>query len=235
MDETTATIRYRPSLRDARDRPSARERLSSKGPEALADAELLAALIGTGTRGKGVLALATEVLELVEPGTRPPAQERLRSIGGMGEAKATAVSAALELGRRLYGVRERRISSPRDLHPLIAHWADRKQERFICASLNGAHELIAIRVVSVGLVNRTVVHPREVFADPIVDRACAIIVAHNHPSGRLEPSAEDLEITRRLKAAGELIGIELLDHLVFSGREWLSFVERGLLDAPLQD
>ena len=78
-------------------------------------------------------------------------------------------------------------------------------------------------------------HPREVFADPIVDRACAIIVAHNHPSGRLEPSAEDLEITRRLESAGELIGIELLDHLVFSGREWLSFVERGLIKAAMGD
>ena len=230
MDSLTGQTRYKPKLDLARERPSAREKITSCGAESLTDAELLAALLGTGTRGKGVLALAEEVLDLVEPGSRPPDQESLRKIGGMGEAKASAVSAALELGRRLYGIRERRIASPRDLHPLIAHWADRKQERFICASLNGAHELIAIRVVSVGLVDRTVVHPREVFADPIVDRACAIVVAHNHPSGRLDPSPEDMEITRRLKSVGELIGIELLDHLIFSGESWISFVERGLLE-----
>lgn len=217
------------------EKPSARERLSLHGPDHLGDAELLAVLLGTGTKGKGVLALAEELLSLVEPGSVPPDPAKLRSLSGMGEAKATAVAAALELGRRLYGIRERRISGPRDLHPLIAHWADRKQERFICASLNGAHELIAIRVVSIGLVNRTVVHPREVFADPIVDRACAIIVAHNHPSGCLEPSPEDLEITKRLRQAGELIGIDLLDHLIFDAEAWTSFVEKGLLAPAAAD
>jgi len=218
-----------PTRRFVGERPSARERLSRHGPDHLGDAELLAVVLGTGTKGKGVLALAEELLALVEPGSAPPDPAKLRNLSGMGEAKATAVAAALELGRRLYGIREKRISGPRDLHPLIAHWADRKQERFICASLNGAHELIAIRVVSIGLVNRTVVHPREVFADPIVDRACAIIVAHNHPSGRLDPSPEDQEITKRLRQAGELIGIDLLDHLIFDAEAWTSFVERGLL------
>ncbi len=216
-----------------RERPSTREKLSADGAESLGDIELLAALLGTGMQGKNVLALAEEVLTLLEPGSRPPDNAQLRTICGMGEAKAAAVSAALELGRRLYGIRERRIAHPRDLFPLIAHWADRKQERFICASLNGAHELLAIRVVSVGLVNRTVVHPREVFADPIVDRACAVIVAHNHPSGRLDPSPEDIEITGRLKSAGEVLGIALLDHLVFSPDAWLSFVERGILAPTL--
>jgi DNA repair protein RadC len=106
--------------------PDIRERLAREGATSLSDAELLAALLGTGSRGKGVLVLAEEVLEL---------------------------------GRRLFGNREIRVSSPREVWPLVAHWADRKQERFICCSLNGAHELIAARVVSVGLVNRTVVHP----------------------------------------------------------------------------
>jgi len=223
-------IRYR-NYRAAlvRERPSARERLALQGPGQLGDAELLAVVLGTGTKGKGVLSLAEEVLSLVEPGSMPPDPGKLRSLVGMGDAKAAAIAASLELGRRLYGLRERRIGGPQDLHPLIAHWADRKQERFLCASLNGAHELIAIRVVSIGLVNRTVVHPREVFADPIVDRACAVIVAHNHPSGRLDPSPEDLDITRRLRQAGEIVGIDLLDHLVFDADSWLSFVERGLL------
>ena len=212
--------------------PDASERLSKEGPAALPDGDLLAALLGTGTRGKGVQALASEVLELIDATQAPPDPGLLLRLPGMGEAKACAVSAALELGRRLYGLRDRRIASPKDVWPLIAHWADRKQERFICCSLNGAHEVIAARIVSIGLVNRTVVHPREVFADPLQDRACAIVVGHNHPSGRLDPSPEDLDITKRLREAGELLGIALLDHLIFSAEGFYSFVEHGLLEVP---
>jgi DNA repair protein RadC len=113
--------------------------------------------------------------------------------------------------------------------PLIRHLADRKQEHFVCVSLNGANEVIATRIVSVGLVNRTQVHPREVFADPITDRATAVIVAHNHPSGSLEPSREDLDITRQIKSAGEILGIKLLDHVVFNQKGYYSFCEKGLL------
>ncbi|HOX33941.1 MAG TPA: DNA repair protein RadC [Spirochaetales bacterium] len=212
--------------------PRIRERLACEGPASLSDAELVAALIGTGTRGRGVRELAEEVVELLDSGRGAPEEAILRRIGGMGSAKACAVAAALELGRRLYGPRETKLASPRDVYPLVAHWADRKQERFICCSLNGAHELIAARVVSVGLVNRTVVHPREVYADPITDRACAVVVAHNHPSGRLEPSPEDREITLRLKEAGETLGLVLLDHLIFSREGFYSFVEHGLLEPP---
>lgn len=217
------------------EKPATRERLIREGAASLADDELLAALLGTGTRGKKVHALAGEVLDLIDGSRVPPEAAILKRLSGMGEAKACAVSAALELGRRLYGLQDRRIASPRDLYPLVSHWADRKQERFICCSLNGAHEVIAIRVVSMGLVNRTIVHPREVFADPIVDRACAIVVAHNHPSGRLDPSPEDLEITRRLKEAGAVLGLALLDHLIFSREGYFSFVEHALLEAPCTD
>jgi DNA repair protein RadC len=113
--------------------------------------------------------------------------------------------------------------------PLIRHYADRKQEHFICVSLNGANEVIATRVVSVGLVNKTQVHPREVFADSITDRATAVIVAHNHPSGSLEPSREDFEITDRIKSPGEVLGIRLLDHIVFNQKGYYSFCEKGLV------
>jgi DNA repair protein RadC len=99
----------------------------------------------------------------------------------------------------------------------------------ICISVNGANEVITSRVVSVGLVNKTQVHPREVFADPITDRASAIIVAHNHPVGGLTPSKEDIEVTRRLKAAGETLGIRLLDHVIFNQKGYYSFLENGEL------
>jgi DNA repair protein RadC len=226
---------YDSGRRVAKAQPQVRERLVREGPAALSDAELLAALLGTGMRGKGVHELAEEVLNLIDSPKGAPDSEMLARIAGIGGAKAAAVCAALELGRRLYGNRDKKISSPGDVWPIVSHWADRKQERFICCSLNGAHELIAARVVSVGLVNRTVVHPREVFADPITDRACAVIVAHNHPSGRLDPSPEDREITRRLKDAADTLGIALLDHLVFSGEGYFSFVEHGLLDPPGPD
>jgi DNA repair protein RadC len=154
-DSATAARRLRA---EGAPRPEARERLVHEGAASLSDAELLAALIGTGTRGKNVVTLAEEVLALVDDLRPSPEIEVLRRLGGMGEAKACAVAAALEFGRRIYGLRERRIVSPRDIWPIVAHWADRKQERFICCSLNGAHEVIAARVVSMGLVNRTVVH-----------------------------------------------------------------------------
>jgi DNA repair protein RadC len=215
--------------------PRTRERLAKEGAASLSDADLVAALLGTGTKGKGVYDLAREVLDLLDAVGGVPEAEALARIGGMGGAKACAVCAALELGRRLFGARERKISSPRDVWPIVSHWSDRKQERFICCSLNGAHELIAARVVSIGLVNRTVVHPREVYADPITDRACAVVVAHNHPSGRLDPSAEDREITAKLKCAADTLGIALLDHIIFSAEGYYSFVEHGLLEIPTAD
>ncbi len=147
------------TARETSTRSDAREHLTKEGPAALSDEELLAALLGTGTRGKGVRILAAEVLELIDASRTVPESSLLQRLPGIGEAKACAIVAALELGRRLYGLREPRIASPRDVWPLISHWADRKQERFICCSLNGAHEVMASRVVSIGLVNRTVVDP----------------------------------------------------------------------------
>ncbi len=122
-----------------------------------------------------------------------------------------------------------RITVPSDILPVVRHYADRKQEHFLCLSLNGAHEVQSVRVVSIGLVNRTIVHPREVFADPLTDRAAAVVVAHNHPSGRVDPSMEDRDVTRRLKQAGDTLGIRLLDHLVFSTKGYYSFLEHGEL------
>jgi len=226
---------YDSGRRSTRAQPDIRERLASDGPGSLSDIELLAALLGTGMRGKGVHELAAEVLGLLDSSKHVPDTEMLSRLEGIGGAKASTICAALELGRRLYGVRDKKISSPGDAWPIVSHWADRKQERFICCSLNGAHELIATRIVSVGLVNRTVVHPREVYADPITDRACAVIVAHNHPSGRLDPSSEDRDITRRLKEAADTLGIALLDHIIFSSEGYFSFVEHGLLEPPVPD
>jgi DNA repair protein RadC len=200
-----------------------RERLLKKGPEALSDRELLAILLNTGIRGKNVLVLADELLEKLDRSKEIPPVEELALISGLGKIKACAIISMLELGRRRWGRREIRVQTPEDAYALIRHYADRRQERFICLSLNGAHEILAIRVVTVGLVNRTIVHPREVFSDPIQDRASAVCVAHNHPSGRLNPSGEDDEITLRLKEAADILGIRFLDHLIFSESGFFSY------------
>ena len=205
-----------------------RERLIRAGPESLSDQDLLSVVLVSGIRGKNVTLLALELLSKLDSEKTIPPVKELCLLAGMGESKACAVVAMLEFGRRKWAAGQR-IRHPSDIFNLIRHHADRRQERFLCLSLNGAHEVQAIRIVTIGLVNRTIVHPREVFADPIIDRASAIIVAHNHPSGNLQPSEEDYEITRRLKKAADILGINFLDHLIFSETSYFSFNKEGLI------
>lgn len=208
-----------------KDRP--REKLLHKGAESLSDQELIAILLGRGTEGHDVMSVAKRVLKILDSTNCNPDLKELQAIEGMGPAKAALINAAMEFARRRIKPEGLKISFPPDVLPLIRHYADRKQEHFICVSLNGANEVITSRVVSVGLVNRAQVHPREVFADPITDRASAIIVAHNHPAGGLTPSKEDIGITKQLKEAGETLGIKLLDHIIFDHKGYYSFLEKG--------
>jgi DNA repair protein RadC len=209
------------------DRP--REKMLQRGAQSLSDVELLAILIGSGTKNANVFKVAGRLLKLLDENGNSVTVEGLRSVEGVGPAKASLVVAALEFARRRIRPRNMKISFPPDVYPLIRHIADRRQEHFLCISLNGANEVIAVRTVSVGLVNRALVHPREVYADPITDRASAVIVAHNHPSGNLTPSQDDLAITRQLKEAGHTLGIKLLDHLIFNHEGYHSLLEQGQL------
>ncbi len=202
-----------------------REKLQQKGSEALSDLELMAILLGRGVEGHDVLSLANHVLKIMDTFNGRPTLEELQKIDGIGPAKATLIAAALEFARRRIRPEGLKISFPPDVLPLIQHYGDRKQEHSICISLNGANEVITTRIVSVGLVNKTQVHPREVFADPITDRASSIIIAHNHPSGELKPSKKDIQITEQLKSAGKTLGIKLLDHIIFNQKNYYSFLE----------
>ncbi|MCK5673187.1 MAG: DNA repair protein RadC, partial [Spirochaetales bacterium] len=204
-----------------------REKLILYGARHLTDKELLAILLGTGIQGKNVFVLAEEVLKILDGNNYKTSIRDLLTISGLGKAKSTLISASLELSRRILCPDRKKITSPADAIPLISHYSDRKQEHFLCVSLNGAHEVIQVRVVSMGLVNRTLVHPREIFSDPLMDRAAAVLIAHNHPSGNIEPSQEDIEITRRIKNAGVILGIELLDHIIFTDNAYYSFLEEG--------
>jgi len=209
------------------DRP--REKLLRKGAAALSDQELLAVLLGKGTPGMDVLRLAGKLEKVIDEKGLSVRAEDLCAFEGVGDAKAALVLAALEFARRRIKPEGVKIETPADLLPHVRHYADRKQEHFLCATINGANEILNIRVVSIGLIDRTPVHPREVFDDAIADRASGIIVAHNHPSGSLEPSVFDLEVTKQLKAAGTVMGIALLDHIIFNRSKYFSFLEAGRL------
>jgi DNA repair protein RadC len=209
------------------DRP--REKINSKGAGALSDEELVAILLGSGIKGHDVMTVAGRIVRLVDDHHGRPDPADLQRLEGVGPAKAALISAALEFARRRIRPEGIKIKTPVDVLPLIRHYSDRKQEHFLCLSLNGANEVITTRVVSIGLVNKTQVHPREVFADPITDRASAVILAHNHPSGDLTPSKEDKSLTRQLKEAGETLGIAVLDHIIFSRKGHYSFLENGCL------
>ena len=195
----------------------------------MSDAELLAVLIGKGTKDRDVLALSRQLVKVVDRKGLDLTVEDILGIKGIGTAKAALIVAALEFVRRRVKEEGVKIQSPVDVVPLIQHYANRKQEHFITISLNGANEVMNIRVVTIGLIDKSHVHPREVFADVLMERASSLIVAHNHPSGSLTPSREDMAVTKQLKEAGDLLGIKLLDHIIFSHRGYYSFLEHGEL------
>jgi len=202
-----------------------RERLLLEGREALSDIELLAIILNTGVKGKNVMAIAEELLETLFKNKKIPSAEELSKITGLGKAKTGAILAMLEFGRRRWGISGARVKSPKDIYALIRHYSGCRQERFISISFNGAHEVLASRIVTTGLVDKTIIHPREVFADIISDRASAFCVAHNHPSGSLNPSKEDDDVTLRLKKAAKILGIRMLDHIIFTEHGYFSYCE----------
>lgn len=204
-----------------------REKLLARGARALSDQELLAILIGKGTPGMDVMTLAGKLVTVVDEKGLELHSDDLLQFDGVGDAKATLILAAIEFARRRIKPEGTKIETPADILPLIRHYADRKQEHFISTSINGANEVMNIRVVSIGLVDRTSVHPREVFAGALTDRASGVIVAHNHPAGSLVPSAWDIEITKQLKEAGDVVGVTLMDHIIFNRTGYYSFLESG--------
>jgi DNA repair protein RadC len=213
-----------------RDRP--RERLIRRGPKVLSTRELIAVIIGRGTTGRDVLAVSEEIRRVFEDRKHEVGIEHLMAVPGVGEAKACQLLAAVELARRFSDQNEGfRISNPEEvlLLPDVEAIRHRQQEHFLAVTLNGAGEVIHARTVTVGLLNASQVHPREAFADAITDRAAAVVFVHNHPSGSLEPSAPDLAITRQLMEAGELLGIQVLDHLIISKKGHRSLRQAGVL------
>ena len=211
-----------------------RERLLQSGPSALSDGELLGLLLGIGSREKTAVELAGEVISEAGGlhGLYDVSVHELMRVNGIGEAKACIILAAVELGRRIGQVRNPGrpvISSPADVERLLrGRIANLDRENFVVVLLNTKNEVIEISTVSVGTLDASLVHPREVFKPAVRASAASVILAHNHPSGKVEPSREDREVTRRLGEAADILGIEVLDHVIV-GDGYFSMKEHGML------
>ena len=203
------------------DRP--REKLQAKGAQALSDFELLQALIGSGNKQVDVSKIAKDTLKLFQDFGANISYEQLKQVSGLGPARITEILAALELSKRYLITSDQPIiDSPEKAVEQLSDIRDKKQEHFVVMTLDGANRLIAKRTITIGTLTSSLVHPREVFADAITDRAASIIVAHNHPSGSLTANKTDLDVTERLKSVGKVLGINLIDHLVITKTSHIS-------------
>ena len=212
-----------------------RERLARLRPDALAARELLAAVLGSGSAGRSALELSDLLLarfggSLRRLGAAEPGE--LRRVPGIGPARASALAAAFALGRRVAAEparSERRVRGPSDVHARLGpQLRDRRQEEFWVLFLDTQNRILLERCLTVGLLNTSLVHPREVFAPAISHAAASLILAHNHPSGDPEPSPEDLRVTCQLVESGRLLGIPVRDHVVLGDGRYVSLMERGL-------
>ena len=212
-----------------------RERLLAVGAENLSNQELLAILLGSGTKQESVMELAKHILmhfeglKLLKDATI----EELIAIKGIGYAKGILILAAIELGRRMHQYRPTEnytIRSPEDgADYIMEDMRLLKQEHFVALFLNTKNQVIHRQTIFIGSLNASIVHPREVFREAIKRSAASIIVAHTHPSGDPAPSQEDIQVTKRLADTGKLIGIEVLDHLIIGDGKFVSLKEKGYL------
>ncbi|WOF15223.1 DNA repair protein RadC [Methanoplanus sp. FWC-SCC4] len=211
----------------AEDRP--REKIGRLGVKNLKNQELIAAIIGRGIPGRDVNRIASDIEKMLDDKKGYICYDDLLCVGGVGEAKAAQIVASFELVRRYFPETEEciKISRPEDVLPLVNDLKYKKQEHFVCISVNGAGEMIEKRTITVGILNHSPVHPREVFSDAITDRAASVIFVHNHPSGNPEPSMQDIEITKRLNEAGEILGITVSDHVIVAKKGYVSLKGRG--------
>ena len=213
------------------EKPSIRELTLLNGMAYPSDEELVMLILGSGTKAVPIEALSAKVVKAIAGSNPPELVAALLQIEGIGVTKALAVAAALELGRRHNRTPQALLKQPKDVLPYVQHYAMQQAEHFVCVSLNGSREVLSIHVLSKGGGNMAVIRPREIFCEPIKERASAIVLCHNHPSGDCLPSDADIETTSELDRASELLGIVLLDHIIITKTAYFSFLEHGLLRA----
>jgi DNA repair protein RadC len=217
------------TIKDLPEHNRPREKLQEKGASALTDEEFVAAILGMGTKGVDVRTIARQVAGLIREHKAGLTLDHLLAVAGMGLAKAGQIMSAFELARRHLVKGTVKITVAQDVLPLVADIAAKQHEYFNCISPNGANEVIEKRVVTIGLLDKSPVHPREVFADVIADRAAAVLFAHNHPSGEAQPSEADLRVHEQLTEAGKTLGLRVLDHVIVTRQGYFSFQEAGLI------
>jgi len=210
-----------------------REKFKLLGAESLSSAELLAIIIRTGTRKENVVLMCQRILSSfpLEKISELSIKE-LCSINGVGETKALQIKSIFEINKRINLVKNniKKINSAKDVFDLMSSILfDKKQEHFYVLHLNSKNEVISFKLIAIGTLNSVVIHPREIFKEAIRESAQSIILVHNHPSGDCSPSLEDKEITSKLEKASELIGIDLLDHIIIGREKWFSFDDEGII------
>ena len=206
------------------------ERIAQYGVKGLADNELITELIRPYLSSRAdARKTAQEILDAMNSNIEL-SLEGLTCIKGVSKELASGILIALEVGRRKGEKSERTITSPDDIYRETYHHAHDEQENFIVIALNGAHEILFSKSITKGIVNKTLAHPREVFSDAIKARATAIAIVHNHPSGNLEPSDDDISLTKRIRLSGDILGIKVLDHLIISRKGYFSMLEHGMLE-----
>ena len=210
-------------------RPAVRETAMEHGISFLFDEELVMLILGSGTSCMPVEVMAEKIVEVLDDSDPADVVNNLLRLKGVGQGKALAVAAALELGKRRSNHLRAPVKKPEDVVPFVMSYAVNTKEHFLLVTLNGGHEIIQIHVISVGTLNRTLIHPREIYSTAMRENAAAIIVCHNHPSGNCEPSEEDILVTHNLEQVGEIMGIELLDHIIVSKESYYSFVGNDML------
>ncbi len=216
------------------DRP--REKLLLRGSQSLSDAELISILLRTGKKGKTVIQIGQELITKHKnlAVLASLSSEALQEVEGIGKDKAATLLAAFEISRRVSSqskqIFNKKITAPKEVAEFfIPLLIDEVKERFIVVCLNSANKIITYDVISIGNLNTSIVHPREVFKKAIENNSASIILIHNHPSGNAEPSVEDISITKKLVEAGKIMDILVFDHLIIAGNEYTSFVEKRII------
>lgn len=200
-----------------------REKLEKYGPQKLSDSELLAILLGSGVEGKNVLTLSREILAKIKRlGTANVNKESFEKVKGLGKAKTLQILAVIELGKRLNAENKIEILSAKDIWNSCTDFRDSKKEHFTVFYLDTQSKLIERQIISIGTLNASLIHPREIFEPAIKLSAASVILVHNHPSGLLNPSEGDINVTKKLKEAGDLLGIMVEDHIIVTNKGYFS-------------
>ena len=209
--------------------PNIRELTLLNGISYPDDEELIMLILGKGTKNNPIESLAEKVTKAINSSNDEELIPNLKKIEGMGESRALIIAAALELGRRRRGILRSSINAPKDVIPFLQHYTLMPTEHFITVTVNGAKEILSTRVVSVGTINKALIHPREVFANAVSEYASGIICCHNHPCGQCYPSNADIDSTKVLQKAALILGIVYMDHIIIKKEDYFSYLEHGML------